>query len=255
MNRYRREQEVFDKVYSNALKNGVGLISSEEEVRRYRHPSRLPIYPKVFSFYLLGDVRDKKVLDCGCGDGDNAIFLAKKGARVVAIDISQEGVNLTRAKAKINGVDDRVEVRQMSAEETNFSDNEFDYVLGNAILHHLDIDRAKKEVYRILKDGGCAIFREPVIFDKALDIVRKAIPYRQPNLTEDERPLSRADIESFSGGFSCAEWWPFEAISRIHFLFKDRHIVKFLFKLDYFLFKKIPFMERFSSSAVIWCVK
>lgn len=255
MSRYRREQEAFDKVYGNILEDRTALTIPEEEIRRYKDPSKSPVYPKVFSFYLLGDVRGKKVLDYGCGDGDNAIFLAKKGARVVAIDISREGVNLTRAKARINGVEDRIEVRQMNAETTDFPDGEFDYVLGNAILHHLDIDRAKKEVHRILKDDGAAIFREPVIFDRSLDMARKMIPYRHPDLTEDERPLNASDIKSFSKTFSCVEWWPFEAFSRIQFLFNSRRILKFLFKLDYFLFRKIPFMARFSSSAVIWCVK
>lgn len=254
MNRNHREQQIFDRVYRNIPKDREDLIITEEEINRYQYPSPLPIYGRVFSFYLLGDVTGKKVLDYGCGDGDNAIFLAKKGAEVVAIDISYEAVSLTKTKAKINNVEDKVKVIQMNGEKMSFTNGEFDCVLGDLVLHHLNPDRAVDEIYRILKDGGIAVFREAVIFGRALRIIRKIIPYRH-SITPDERPLSDVDIRSFGERFSKIEWWPFEAISRIQFLFKNRHILKFLFKADYSLFKTFPFMRKFASCAVIRCIK
>ena len=254
MNRYHREQRIFDRVYRTIPKDKEELIIPEEEINRYQYPSHLPIYGRAFSFYLLGDVAGKKVLDYGCGDGDNAIFLAKKGAEVVAIDISNEAVSLTKAKAKINNVEDKTKVVQMNAEETSFANGEFDCVLGDLVLHHLNPDRAMDEIYRILRDGGIAVFREAVIFGRILRIIRKIIPYRH-SITPDEKPLSDVDIRSFGEKFSKIEWWPFEAVSRIQFFFKNRHILKFLFKLDYSLFKTFPFMKRFASCVVMRCIK
>jgi len=46
----------------------------------------------------------KTVLDCGCGTGTHAIFLAKRGYNVSAFDYSREQVNLARKKARENCV-------------------------------------------------------------------------------------------------------------------------------------------------------
>ena len=255
MERYQREKKFFDRVFRDILKERKSLTIPEDQINRYRHPSPLPVYIRAFSFYLLGDVAGKKVLDYGCGDGYNAVFLAKKGAEVVAVDISDQSVSLTKARAEINNVADKIKTIQMNAEETSFADEEFDCIIGNNILHHLNLNRAANEIHRILKKRGTAIFREPVIFSRALGIIRKMIPYRHSDITEDERPLSNAALGLFSEKFSKIEWWPFEAVSRIQFVFKNRLILKFLFKLDYFLFKTFPFMKRFASCAVLRCIR
>lgn len=44
----------------------------------------------------LGSVRDLEVLDLGCGEGKNAAFLARLGARVRAVEISQRGLDNAR---------------------------------------------------------------------------------------------------------------------------------------------------------------
>lgn len=253
--RCQLEQLHFDKEYQKFAKDRNSLIIPKSEINRYVWPDSIPLYGRVFSFYLLGNISGKRVLDYGCGDGDSAIFLAKKGAWVTAIDCSGEAVDLTLAKAKANGVEDRIKAIQMNAEKTDFANEEFDCIIGNAILHHLNLDRAKDEAYRILKKGGIAIFREPVIFDKTLGVIRKMIPYYPSNPTRDERPLSYADIKSFGEKFTEMKWWSFEAISRIQFLFKNRRILKFLFELDYYLIKNFPFMRRFTSCAVVRYIK
>ncbi len=252
MGRYKREREFFDSVYSHA---GLTTEMPREEISRYLNPSSLPIYGRSFCFHLLGNIEGKKILDLGCGDGDNAVFLAKKGAKVVAIDLSKEAINLTTAKIKGNHVEEMVKVMHMNGERTTFRDGEFDCVLGNAVLHHLDLARIGNELHRILKTKGLAVFREPVIFNKTLAAVRKIIPYRPHAITPDERPLTGADVELLGEKFSKIDWWPFEAISRMHFLFSNRRVIKFLHKIDYTLFKTFPFAKRFASCAVIRCIK
>lgn len=58
-----------------------------------------------------------RVLDLGCGTGEDAVRLAERGVRVVAVDASSEMVRATRAKAAENGVGSRVEVRCLPMEE------------------------------------------------------------------------------------------------------------------------------------------
>ena len=45
------------------------------------------------------EMRPGRVLDVGCGTGDNSIFLAKSGLSVVGIDIAKGAIGLAKAKA------------------------------------------------------------------------------------------------------------------------------------------------------------
>src|SRR6266852_3091398 len=60
------------------------------EVDRYLNPPANTPYGLEYAFFLLGDVEGKTVLDLGCGTGENLIPLVKRGARVIAMDISSE---------------------------------------------------------------------------------------------------------------------------------------------------------------------
>jgi release factor glutamine methyltransferase len=78
-------------------------------------PGVMPITPMS---HLLGEAvlreapADGRVLDMGTGSGVNAILAASRGARVVAVDISEPALEAARANAVRNGVAERVDVRQ-----------------------------------------------------------------------------------------------------------------------------------------------
>lgn len=59
-------------------------------INRYLAPPENTIQPLEYAFYLLGDVRGKTILEYGCGDGMNTVVLSKRGAKVVALDLSPE---------------------------------------------------------------------------------------------------------------------------------------------------------------------
>ena len=50
------------------------------------------------------DLRDKTVLDVGCGDGLNSDVLGLLGARVTGIDISSGAIQLAGERCSVNGV-------------------------------------------------------------------------------------------------------------------------------------------------------
>jgi len=59
----------------------------------------------------LGDASTPTVLDMGTGSGVGAVFAARRGARVIAVDINAEAVRCARINALLNHLDDRIEVR------------------------------------------------------------------------------------------------------------------------------------------------
>src|SRR3990172_8165968 len=73
------------------------------------------------------------VLEIGCGTGEDAVWLAERGARVVATDISPAMLEVTRRKAERAGVSDRIDTRILDAASpvAVFSDGEFGMAVSN----------------------------------------------------------------------------------------------------------------------------
>ena len=131
-----------------------------------------------------------QVLDVGCFDGvDVQRCLDYGAARVVGVDISDEAVG--RAKARIR--DPRAELLVGDAHALPFADGSFDLVIGRAILHHLQLHRAYREIARLLRPGGLATFVEPLRGNPGARVARLLTPGAR---TPDELPLSRADIRA-----------------------------------------------------------
>lgn len=172
------------------------------DTRRYMDPPANTCYPLEYSFYLLGDVRGKRVVDLGCGTGENTVLLALKGADVYALDLSPELVELAKKRLAINRApSERVHFMVSSAHVTGIPDESVDIVLGIAILHHLDLKLVSQEVFRILKKGGRAIFQEPVRDSRMVRFLRGLIPYTAPDVSPYERPLTTAEIKQFAASF------------------------------------------------------
>jgi len=65
--------------------------------------------------------KDKYVLDVGCGIGTTACLLAKRyGCRAVGVDIYEKMIELSRKRAKEEGVEERVEFKVADAQKLSF---------------------------------------------------------------------------------------------------------------------------------------
>ena len=72
---------------------------------------------------------------------------------MVAVDITDRAVEITRARLALNGLD--AEVKQADAEALPFEDESFDVVVSFGVLHHTpDTEKAIEEAHRVLKPGG-----------------------------------------------------------------------------------------------------
>lgn len=98
---------------------------------------------------LFGEVKGLKILDAGSGTGRLAVELARLGAEVAALDLSEEMLKILRKKnSKIKTVIGDVE-------NMPFAEGTFDMVVSAFVIVHLkDATEFFDEVYRVLKDGG-----------------------------------------------------------------------------------------------------
>lgn len=139
----------------------------------------------------IGDIRGKKVLDCGVGIGVSSLLLTQKGAEVFGFDISLGMISIARSKVK------EVDFCKMKAECLGFKDEQFDVVFGVHILHHTNVNESIPEIYRVLKRGGKGIFIENFGFNPLLNFSRAHIvgKFGVPKYgTHEERPLVRRDL-------------------------------------------------------------
>ncbi len=98
----------------------------------------------------LGDTRGKEILDCGCGKGNLSAYLVMRDACVKGFDISSEMVKLAHANAEKNGINEKCNFVCCSFGDLPYRDISFDLVVGAYILHHVAIERAVKELHRVL---------------------------------------------------------------------------------------------------------
>jgi len=120
-----------------------------------------------------GIKRGLKVLEIGCGTGELTKMLAASGADITATDLDDNFLRLARERVGSSNV--RFEA---AAGETleNFSAEVFDVVCGLSILHHLDINLALQNIYRVLIPGGWAVFSEPNMANPQI-LLQKNVPW------------------------------------------------------------------------------
>jgi SAM-dependent methyltransferase len=231
--------------------------AGDDILKRYLSPPPDTCYPLEYSYHLLGDVRGKQVLDLGCGSGENTLMLAHRGAKVCAMDISEQLAHLAKLRLAVNGNPGEFNIIVGSAYDIPLPDESIDIVFGMAILHHLDLPLTAREVKRVLRKNGRAIFQEPVRNSKFVRFVRNLIPYRAPDVSPYERPLTDRELTQFAEGFSSFTRRAFSLlhISLAWILPLAPQLNASFYRLDRALLKRFPFLGYYSSVRVIEMVK
>lgn len=229
------------------------LVANERNVARYLNPPLDTAFPLEYAYALLGDVHGRTVLDFGCGSGENSVLLARRGARVIGVDISEPLLQLARRRMRVNHLDGMATFVAGSAYDLPVQDGAVDVVLGIAILHHLDLAAASREIHRVLRPGGIAIFQEPVRDSKLVRTVRQMIPYRAPDVSPFERPLTTPELEAFASRFSVVAWRPF-SLAFVNVAQAAPPLRRFLFSayaLDRQILQRFPMLKRYSGIRVL----
>ena len=220
---------------------------------------------------MLGSLKGKKVLNTGCGLGEETVYMASKGAKVVAIDISKEMLRKTKELAKRYNVVDRITFKQMSAEKLLWKSNTFDLVFGCNILHHVNLVKMVKEVKRVLKKDGVAVFSEPLAYNPFINVYRVMASKVR---TDHEHPLMHEDFVSIKKIFPKMSHKEFQLSTLLIFVWffigerqhpnKTRYWKKIiteakkykkpfqaLYGLDKVLLKVFPFLRKYCWVSVI----
>lgn len=233
------------------------LRYSEPDIDRYLKASAETIYPLEYSHYLLGDVAGKTILDFGCGAGKSSVLLAKRGAKVIAMDISEPIMHVARNRLTQNDVFTKVDFINCSAHNIPLADESVDVVFGIAILHHLHLQLVSREVFRILKKGGRAIFQEPVRNSKVIKLLRGLIPYQAEDVSPFERPLTDEELADFAQLFSQYHTKAFTLpyINLIGILPLANRLVSPLQRFDGAVLRRFPSLDYYATIRVIEMVK
>ena len=112
------------------------------------------------------------VLELGCGTGSFTRELARSGAEVVAIDVSPELLEIANATYSAPNVQYQIQ----NAYALSYPEGAFDSIVGSSVLHHLEIEAAVRDMYRVLKPGGSIYFTEPNMLNPQIAI-QKNIPW------------------------------------------------------------------------------
>jgi SAM-dependent methyltransferase len=231
------------------------LRVSKRTRARYECPTAATAYPLEFAYYLLGDVRGRQVLELGCGSGANTVCLVGRGASVCALDISEDLIRLARRRLEVSGCAGGSCFVVGSAHQLPLPDASVDVVFGIAILHHLDLSLVSREVHRVLRQGGHAIFQEPVRNSPTLRAVRSLIPRTALDVSPFERPLTDDELRAFAAPFSSMRVRAFGLPHVIVGTLFSRGHVDRLYRLDAALLRKMPRLQYYAGIRVIEVVR
>jgi 2-polyprenyl-3-methyl-5-hydroxy-6-metoxy-1,4-benzoquinol methylase len=189
------------------------------------------------------------VLELGCGTGYFTRELARSGAEIVAVDVSPELLEI--AKSSWSAPNVRYEIQ--NAYRLTYPDAAFDSVVGSSVLHHLEIEQALREIYRVLKPGGKMFFTEPNMLNPQIAI-QKNVPWVKRKLGDspDETAFFRWSLRRLleKTGYRDVQVDPFDFL---HPQIPAR-LVNRMETVSQFL-ERVPILSEFAGSVYIRAAK
>ena len=171
----------------------------------------------------------RRVLEIGCSSGGLASILAPSCGSYVGIDISDKAVEAARLRSLGNA-----EFLVCDAHKIPFPDQEFDCVIVDALLHHMDLDLILPEIHRVLKLNGLFFFNEPLGMNPAFNLYRRMTPSAR---TADERPFTRLDWKNFTSMFDVEDVSFFGGVVLLSAFVQNKSLRRFLTTLDKLFFR------------------
>lgn len=224
----------------------------EVDLTRYQNPPANSYYPLEYAFHLLGDVKDEVVVDLGCGSGEELIPLRRRGARVIGIDISPHLIAIALERLQMYGMEAELEVA--SAYETHLPDASVDVVFCMSLLHHLELERVRNEIRRILKPDGLFILKEPIRLSWTMKQIVKPLRRLLPSddVSDFEYPLSSAQLNAMAEGFEVLASRSFSTpmVPLLTPIVRDPHLRELIWSQDDRMLRWFPVLAHFATVRV-----
>jgi ubiquinone/menaquinone biosynthesis C-methylase UbiE len=224
---------------------------SEREDRVGRFYSAISYGFQLYRDRVMEESRDRCLLEYGCGNASLGFDAAPFAEEVTGIDISEVAISQAQRIAGLKKLNNCKFVVD-NAESMRQADASVDVLAGSGIVHHLDIARSMKEVRRVLRKGGIAIFAEPLGHNPIVNWYRNRTPELR---TPDEHPLLVRDIDQMAEGFAECKVTYFGFIAPVLGLLStstnpNSAITRFVWALDR-LVCRIPVIKRYAWFCVI----
>ncbi len=159
-------------------------IISDRYLKRYEISTDVvhygPLCPGDDKLGLVGNLKDKKVIDLGCGCGQNAIALARLGADVTAIDFSLKQIGLAKelAAGAGLGIDFRVGDIQNIPQLNSGS---YDFIVSACAISFVDNPKSVfDEAHRLLKPGSRFILSDMNPLQYIIDEIDGGVSFNNP---------------------------------------------------------------------------
>ncbi|RBP86574.1 methyltransferase family protein [Cytobacillus firmus] len=85
--------------------------------------------------YFKKGLAPKRVLELGCGPGRNAVYMAKQGCKVDALDIAENAIEWAKERAMEEEVD--INFHYLSLFDFDFKLHSYDFIYDCGLFHHL----------------------------------------------------------------------------------------------------------------------
>jgi 2-polyprenyl-3-methyl-5-hydroxy-6-metoxy-1,4-benzoquinol methylase len=175
---------------------------------------------------FFGDLNGKTVIDVGCGDGGSSLFLASRGATVIALDQSSIAIQNLQEFCARKGVTTIQPIVCNAFDVAQYGPA--DFLFGSMILHHIEpFTDFVAVLRRALCPNGRAFFFENSSASSLLVWARTHVvgKFWVPKYgDEDEHPLSRKEVQLLAGSFALRQEFPELLLFRLVpiYLFKGR---------------------------------
>jgi 2-polyprenyl-3-methyl-5-hydroxy-6-metoxy-1,4-benzoquinol methylase len=120
------------------------------------------LYLRDLSVSTLGDVKNKRILDVGCGWGLYTLTFARLGAHAYGQDLSVSSINTAKTLMEVLGLNVTYKIGDVKS--LSFEDNYFDAIFSGDFFEHISEDDKNlvfQEIYRVLKPNGVFTIKTP----------------------------------------------------------------------------------------------
>ena len=232
--------------------------TTPDTIERYKYCRYWWLYRKEYVFKIIHECRPRRILDFGCGSGESTTELAALGYDILGIDVSPDLIALAEERARLDKVEDRAKFLTVDGTTATLPGETFDFVLVQAVLHHVHLGESLRTLNHVLSPGGYLLIVEPIAYSRTLRWLRDRSPVEK-EISPNERQLNRGDIREIARCFEIVKKHHFIILSRaLRLLNTERRwcerFIRGLLVLDALLLC-IPGMSHFAATVVLLCRK